>query len=37
MLDAEPKSTSTLSGDLENAKGHPSPVAVSEENLAALR
>ena len=36
MSDAEPKSTSTLSQDLENAKSHPSPVAVSEENLAAL-
>ena len=36
MSDAEPKSTSTLSQDLESAKSHPSPVAVSEENLAAL-
>jgi len=36
MSDAEPKSTSTLSRDTENADGQPSPVAVSEENLAAL-
>ena len=36
MSDAEPKSTSTMSRDLENAKSQPSPVAVSEENLAAL-
>ncbi len=36
MSDAEPKSTSTPSRDLENAKSQASPVAVSEENLAAL-
>ena len=36
MSDAEPKSTSTMSRDLENANSQPSPVAVSEENLAAL-
>ena len=36
MSEAEPKSTSTMSRDLENAKSQPSPVAVSEENLAAL-
>ncbi len=36
MSDAEPNSTSTMSRDLESAKSQPSPVAVSEENLAAL-
>ena len=36
MSDAEPKLTSAPSRDLENAKSQPSPVAVSEENLAAL-
>jgi outer membrane biosynthesis protein TonB len=36
MSDAEPKSTSTVSRDPENANSRPSPVAVSEENLAAL-
>ena len=36
MSEAEPKSTSTMSRDLEIAKSQPSPVAVSEENLAAL-
>ena len=36
MSDAEPKSTSTMSRGSENANSLPSPVAVSEENLAAL-
>jgi periplasmic protein TonB len=36
MSDAEPMSTSSTSLDLENANGQASPVAVSEENLAAL-
>ncbi len=36
MSDAEPKSTSTMSQEPENANSQPSPVAVSEENLAAL-
>ena len=36
MTDAEPKSIDSTSRDLENANGEPSPVAVSEENLAAL-
>ena len=36
MSDAEPKSTSTMSRDPENANSRPSPVAVSEKNLAAL-
>ena len=36
MSDAEPKPTSTMSPDLENAMSRPSPFAVSEENLAAL-
>lgn len=36
MPDAESESTSAVSNSLETAEGHPSPVAVSEENLAAL-
>ncbi len=36
MSDAEPKSTNSTGLDLENTNSQPSPVAVSEENLAAL-
>lgn len=36
MSDAKPESTNSTSHDLENPNSQPSPVAISEENLAAL-
>ena len=36
MSDAKPISTNSTSRDLEDANSQPSPIAISEENLAAL-